>query len=189
MSAMEEAFTRARVQGWRGPARQPELPVVQPLRVNRADSPLKTQLAEDRVAFEAMTDDDLEFEFTQLTENVETIRAELRAWHAGDHAAHPEGWCRRAEIALAMTRGRLSLCRYERDRRQRFRETERKEQHAVWLEESMRRKAERKAANVAEADAKKAWSAQTFVSVATAMLPAETLAALWAAVDARRVTA
>lgn len=183
MSAMEEAFARARVQGWRGPARQPELTIVQPPRIKRPDSPLKTQLNEDRIAFEAMPDDELEFEFIQLTENVETIRAELRAWHAGDHATHPEGWRRRAEIALAMTNGRLSLCRYERDRRLRLRETERKERQAVEVEEAMRRKAERKAANVAAADAKKISKGQAFVAAAMAMLPAETVAAIWAAVD------
>jgi hypothetical protein len=130
-----------------------------------------------------MSDDELELEFISLTENLESIRIELRL-HSEGEAEHEPDWRRRAERATAIIRARVSLCAVERTKRQAAaaerRRAENERQQAAFKERGWQRRqvfAERNAARNRE------W-AQRFVDRAHEMLPEETFEAIRAAVNA-----
>jgi hypothetical protein len=153
---------------------------------------IRDRLSEERIAFEGMSDDDLAFEATSLAQNIENVRIELRAEQQGE-VERGHGWQVRAERAVAMLRGRAALCKNEQDRRRKFDEEERsaeEEQRKIKRraehEEFLKQNEERKRADEERRQAnseKNLGKYRDFALRAEAMLPKETIMAIWASVD------
>ena len=190
MSVMEEAFARA------GMRRRLTVAgagvVVQPI----ARQPIKERLVEDRAAYAVMSDEDLQFERAALEENLESIRIELRLAAEGE-VERPRDWRPRAERAGAMVKGRLALCRLELEKRERAAAEERRVRHRAAAErhnaevaaqaERRRLAHEEKLERIEASNRKTMANLRAFVRRASALLPAETVAAIWAEVNAKEV--
>jgi hypothetical protein len=204
MSALEEAFFRV---GYR---RQPVPPTQRtataaafPIPAREDRGPLKERLIEDKARIVAMTDDELEFEIIAVSENINAVRLELEL-HQNGEVERPADWKVRARRVLGLLMARLSLCDAERNRRQHIVAEQRRQAAREALEEKraadeqeriaadarhaarMAAAEERKAANIEASRARERGLRDAFMHHARAMLPAETFAAIWAAVHAER---
>ncbi len=186
MSAMQEAFARL---GMNSP--RPAEPRQAPIRRVQ----MKDRLVEDRAAIAAMSDDDLAFEFAAVTENLEAVRLELRL--DGEGAVERErDWRVRAERAAAILRGRAGLCRVEMERRRAIVTEQRRLEHQQKLAQAQQNRQAhderialahlRKQENIAASAVRDSGDRDAFIRHARALLPAETFAAIWAAVRAER---
>jgi hypothetical protein len=144
---------------------------------------------EERRGYEAMDDEELAFEFASLSENVESLKLELTLYYQGETKdEHPPGWQVRAQRALTALKGRLALCKLEKDHRRRADEEYRaeqerrdKEQKRIAHLEFLREGQERKLARIAAANEQ---DYKKFVDQARMILPPETFTQIWAAVHA-----
>jgi hypothetical protein len=191
MNAMEDAFRRVGIaRGHQKPRLVLSSPAPTP-----THKPIRERISEQQTEVEALSDAALELECIGLQENVEIIRADLQ-----DPDAHEIGWKPRAERALAMLKGRLALCRRELQKRQHARNEQwqavkradtllKQEAHAQFLAENQKKAEQReqaKEAARAEEQERRRHKEVTFIRCAKALLPAETFASIWAAVDAVR---
>lgn len=190
MTALQEAFARVGIHGYgvRQVGRQLAVTPV-PQQPRKTVSTIDERMSEELAEVVAMTDDELAVKEVMFAENLEAIRIELRLVNEGE-VERPREWRPKAERATAMIKGRLGLVRVEMERRKRIaakagREQEeanrqrRLAEHERFNAESQEHKRQRlemQAARYRERE-------KQFVDCAKRLLPPETFAAIWTAVD------
>ena len=162
----------------------------------RTEDARRAKLLDDVREIEAMTDADLDLEIVVLSKTIDDITIDVMANNEGA-TNRGSTWKIAAEKRISAFRWRRKLCMGEQTRRtaaakarraleERERrptdetKAERQRAHAEWVAATMAAKAERIARHAEEDKTTHA----CFVRHAKAMLPPETVRALWAAVHA-----
>lgn len=188
--AMAFAFERAGYQSEQPPEPEPEPPPPErnpyaAISGKRTDR-VRERISVDQTTIAAMSDEELDVEMLALEENVETLRADLAAFHKDRSSRDDPRWHVRAERAQSALRTRLQLCRLEQQRRTARAAALRKEEADserirahVRASERERLINERTNLGITARAEKRA----AFVRHAKAILPPETFAAIWDAVN------